>query len=87
MSSLLTIMGKRLGVSDLLLQMNGLCCRIPLWIMEINLSLAKDELMSSIQHYAANCNDAQIITIIDVRESQPHKKPQEKSKLAKRMMG
>ena len=86
-SSLLTIMGKRLGVPDLLLQMNGLRCRIPLWIMEINSSLAKDELMSSIRRYAANCNDAQIITIIDVHESQPHKKPLEKSKLAKRMMG
>jgi len=55
--------------------------------MEIGLSQAKDELMSSIQHYATNCNDAQIITIIDICKSQPYRKPQWESELAKKMMG
>jgi hypothetical protein len=52
MSSLLTIMAKKLGMPDLLLEMDGPGGSAALWIMEVSFSRIKDEVMSSIRHYA-----------------------------------
>jgi hypothetical protein len=87
MSSLLTIMAKKLGMPDLLLEMDGPGGSAALWIMEVNFSRIKDEVMSSIRRYAMECKDAQVITIIDVCESQSHKKPKDISELAIAMEG
>jgi hypothetical protein len=88
MSSLLTtIMARTLGMPDLLLEMDGPGGSIALWIMEVCFSQTKDEVMSTIQHYAMECKDAQVITIIDICESQPYKKPKDISELAIMMEG
>jgi hypothetical protein len=87
MSSLLTIMARTLGMPDLLLEMDGPGGSVALWIMEVCFSQTKDEVMSSIQHYAMECKDAQVITIIDICESQPYKKPKDISELAIMMEG
>ena len=87
MSSLLTVMAKKLGMPDFLFEMDGLGGSIAFWIMEVSFSRAKNEVMSGIWHYAMECNDAQVITIIDVCESQPHKGPKDISELAIAMEG
>jgi len=81
-SAILTAMVKKLGVPDLLLQMGGPGGSIPLWIMEVNFSRVKDELMSSIRCYAMECRDVQAITIIDICESQLYRNPKDTSELA-----
>ena len=84
----ISVKGKNLGMPDLLLRLDGPCFSIPLWIMEVSYSQNVDTLMrSKIRRYARKCSDAQIITIIDVRESQPHRKPRWGSELAKKMAG
>ena len=84
-SAILTAVTKKLGVPDLLLQMGGPGGSIPLWIMEVNYSRVQDELMSSIRRYTTECRDAQAITIIDICESQLHRKPKDTSELANLM--
>src|SRR5437588_10764203 len=86
-SSLLTVMAKQLGMPDLLLEMDGPGGNVALWIMEVNSSRAKNAVMSSIWHYAMECKDAQVITVIDVCESQPHKGPNDISKSTIEMEG
>ena len=85
-SVLLTSMEKQLGIPDLLLEMHGPGGSAALWIMDVSFSRAKNELMSSIQRYM-ECKDAQAITIIDIQESQPYKRPGDTSELASKMMG
>jgi hypothetical protein len=87
MSPLLTVMAKKLGMPDLLLEMDGPGGNIALWIMEVNFSRAEDEVMSGIRRYATECKDAQVITIIDVCESQPYRRPKDTSELAIAMEG
>jgi hypothetical protein len=87
MSSVLIVMAKRLGMPDLLLEMDGPGSSVALWIMEVNFSRAKNEGMSSIRRYAKECKDAQLITIIDVYESQHHKGPKDMSELTIAMEG
>ncbi|KAG1740756.1 uncharacterized protein EDB91DRAFT_1081851 [Suillus paluster] len=59
MSLLLIVMAKKLGMPDLLFEMDGPGGSIPLWIMEVSFSWAKDEVMSSVCHYAMECKDVQ----------------------------
>ena len=87
MSPLLTVMAKKLGMPDLLLEMDGPGGNIALWIMEVNFSRAEDEVMSGIRRYATECKDAAVITLIDVCESQPYRRPKDTSELAITMEG
>jgi len=80
-------MAKKLGMPNLLLEMDGLGDNIALWIMKVNFSRAEDEVMSGIWRYATECKDAQVITIIDVCESQPYRRPKDTSELAIAMKG
>ncbi|KAG1720306.1 uncharacterized protein EDB91DRAFT_1257037 [Suillus paluster] len=80
-------MAKKLGMPDLLFKMDGLGGSVPLWIMEVSFSWAKDEVMSSICRYAMECKDVQVITIIDTCKSQPHKMPKDISDLTITMEG
>jgi len=87
MSPLLRVEGRGLGMPDLLLGMDGPGGNIALWIMEVSFSREKDEVMSGIQRYAMECKDAQIITLVDVCESQPYRRPKDTSELAITMKG
>ena len=55
--------------------------------MEVSYSQNMEMLiLRKIWHYARKCNDAQIIIIINICKSQPHRKLQWESKLVKKMV-
>jgi hypothetical protein len=89
MSAQINTSSQKLGIPDLLLEMDGpvLGDSVALWIVEVSVSQTEDDLMSKIRRFAAGCDGAQAITIIDVRESQPYKKPKDSSELAIAMEG
>jgi hypothetical protein len=75
------------AIPDLLLEMDGPGENIPLWIIEVAFSQLERNLMKKVRRYATECKDAQVITIIDVCESQPYRRPKDTSELAIAMEG
>jgi hypothetical protein len=76
-----------LGVPDLLLELDRSGRSIALFILEVNFSQDLNDLFKKVKRFASSCGDVQAITIIDIHESQPHKKPGDTSELAHEMMG
>jgi hypothetical protein len=76
-----------LGIPDLLLEMDGPSNCVALWIVEVGYSQTEDDLLNKIRQFATGCEGAQAITMIDVRESQPYKRPKDSSELAIAMEG
>ena len=71
-----------LGVPDLIFQVDGPGGSAPFWIMEVAFSQKLEKLMPKVKRYATECRDTQAITIIDICESQLHRKPKDTSELA-----
>ena len=76
-----------LGVPDLLLELDRSGRSIALFILEVNFSQDLNDLFKKVKRFTSSCGDVQAITIIDIHESQPHKKPGDTSELAHEMMG
>jgi hypothetical protein len=87
MSAQINTGSQTLGIPDLLLEMDGPGGSVALWIVEVSVSQMEDDLLSKIRRFAAGCDSAQAITMIDVRVSQPYKKPKDSSELAIAMEG
>jgi hypothetical protein len=85
MSAQINTRSQKLGIPDLLLGMDGPGDNIDLWIVEVSFSQTEDDLMRKIRRYTTECEGVQVITMVDICESQPYKKPKESSELANAM--
>ena len=77
MSTIVQNQHKKMGIPDLLLEVNGPGHDAALWIMEVAFSQTEDCLMKKIRGFATECKSVQVITIIDVCESPPYRRPKD----------
>jgi len=74
-------------IPDLVLEMDGPGENLFLWIIEVALSESEQHVMEKVRRYTTERKDAQVITIVDVCESQPYRRPKDTSELAIAMQG
>ena len=78
---------KTLGVPDLLLEMDGPGDNVAFLILEVAVSQKEEKLMEKMRGFATECKSVQVISIIDVCESQPYRRLNDVSDLVVAMEG
>ncbi|OJA12309.1 hypothetical protein AZE42_10247 [Rhizopogon vesiculosus] len=82
MSATVRVLQKKLGVPDLLLEVDGPGDNVAMLILEVAFMQREEHLMKKIRRFATKCETIQIIVIIDVCESPPYRRPKDESELA-----